>query len=419
MLDFVGRLSESERALLEEVENQLREGQVHPTNPLYFGLFNQSPSPVAVAAEALVATYNPQLAAFSHAPWPVSIEAELVRAFGAKFGYAETEGSFTSGGAEANVTAVLAALTHAFPSVTTRGVRSLERDPIVYVSAEAHPTVARAVRIAGLGSEAVRVIPADAKLRMKTASLREAAFRERPFLIVATAGTTSAGTVDPLPEIANIAEKAGCWLHVDAAYGGLAALVPELRPLLDGIERADSITFDPHKTLAVPMSAGMYLSRRVGTLAKTFADHAGYMPRDASADPYAHSFAWSRRFNGLKVHVTIASRGWDGVAAMLRKQVALGERLREKLRASGWSLKNETKLPVVCFGDDREAEPRGARVRSLDAVARAVIAGGAWLSVTKLSTGVRALRACITNHETTEEHVDMLVALLDRARLGA
>lgn len=412
MFDFLERLSARERALLTEAEAALVEGHVHPTNPAYFGLFNQSPTPMSIAAEALVATYNPQLAVESHARWPVAIENALVRAFGERFGYAETEGSFTSGGAEANLTAVLAALVHAFPEVATRGVRAIGREPIVYASSEAHPTIVRAARVIGLGSEAVRSIPADAKLRMKTTSLREAIARERPFLIVATAGTTSAGTIDPLDEIATIADKTGAWLHVDAAHGGLAALVPELRSLLSGIERADSITFDPHKTLAVPMSAGMYLSRRIGALAKAFGDHtAGYMPRGAEDDPYARSFAWSRRFNGLKVHLTIESRGWDGLADMLRRQVALGERLREGLRASGWTLKNETKLPVVCFGDDR--------VRSLDMVARAVIAEGAWISVTRLSTGVRALRACITNHETTEAHVDTLVAMLDRARLAA
>jgi glutamate/tyrosine decarboxylase-like PLP-dependent enzyme len=155
----------------------------------------------------------------------------------------------------------------------------------------------------------------------------------------------------------------------------------------------------------------MYLSRRLGVLERAFHDRGGYMPRDASADPYAHSLAWSRRFDGLKLHLTIEAQGWDGMAASLRRRTALGDRLRDGLRARGWAIVNDTKLPVVCFSDPA--------VRSLDLVARTVNAGGAWISVTKLSTGTRALRACITHHATTEEHVDALIASLDRARLAA
>lgn len=392
-----------ERALESAIEG-LRDGQVHPTHPRYFGLFNPAPTELSVMADTLVAAFNPQLATHSHAQWAVDVEAHLIRSFGAKFGFAECEGTFTSGGAEANTTALLVALNEKYPSVQTTGVRGIA--PTIYVSAEAHPTVARAARIAGLGSDAVRVIPADAKLRMKTRALAETIARDpEPLMIVATAGTTSAGTIDPLEEIASIAARSGCWLHVDAAWGGFAALIPESK-ILAGIERADSITFDAHKALSVPMGAGMFMTRKLGALGRTFADHAGYMPRDASLDPYAHSMMWSRRFIGLKVYLSLAVLGFDGYAEKFRKQLALGEELRARLRDDGWTIVNDTPLPVVCFRGDRG---------DLGAIARAVC-NEAWISVTKLSTGERALRACVINDRTTSSDIDVLVAALRRAR---
>jgi glutamate/tyrosine decarboxylase-like PLP-dependent enzyme len=410
------------RELVDTVAAALERGIVHPDHPRYFGLFNPAPAALAVIADALVSAYNPQLATRGHAPWPVAVEERLIRALGERFGFApdEARGTFTSGGGEANATALLCALASAFPDVGERGVRSLPGDPKVYVSAEGHATIARAARMAGLGADAVRTIPADARLRMKTAALREAIGKDRangarPFLVVATAGTTSAGTIDPIAEIATVAERERCWLHVDAAWGGLAALVPELRSAIEGVERADSITFDPHKVMSAPMGTGAYLTRRAGVLERVFADRTGYMPKDGSSDPYARSMQWSRRFLGLRVLLPLAAEGWDGYAASLGKQVALADRLRARLRASRWTVVNDTPLPVVCFVDEARADGR-----FLDAVAREVIAsGGGWISVPRLSTGARALRACVNNHRTEDRDIDRLVAALDQARAQA
>lgn len=398
--------------VLEAMTRGLREGIVHVGHPGYFGLFNPAPATLGVVSAALAAAFNPQLATHSHAPWPVEIERQVLAAFGTRFGYSEVEGTFTSGGAEANATALSTALFQAFPDLSERGLRALSGNPTLYVSAEGHATVTRAARLAGLGRESVRVIPADRHSRMKTVALREAIARDRaagasPFFIVATAGTTSAGAIDPLDEIATIAERAGAWLHVDAAWGGLAALVPELRGALEGIARADSITFDAHKALSSPMGAGMYLSRRIGALARAFDDRGGYMPRDASLDPYAHSAQWSRRFIGLPVFAALAAEGFDGYATSLRKQIALAQRLREGLVARGLTVVNDTPLPLVCFVDPTR--------RDLDSVARAVIAKGAgWISVTRLASGARVLRACVNNHRTDEAHVDRLLSALER-----
>src|SRR5436309_14834750 len=227
---------------------ELIQGQVHTSHPQYFGLFNPAPTTMSIAADALVATLNPQLAAWSHSPLAVAVERHLVRSIAAKFGLSldQADGVFTSGGAEANQTALLAALAYRWPKVASEGLRSLSEEPIFYVSSEGHHSFLKAARTVGLGANALRQASVEVDLRIAVHSLRETIRRDRdagyaPFLLVATAGTTGAGIIDPLPELARVAEEEGLWFHVDAAWGGAAAFAPELRAVLDGIERADSI----------------------------------------------------------------------------------------------------------------------------------------------------------------------------------
>ena len=409
-------------ALVDDVARCLEEGTVHTDHPRYFGLFNPAAATLAVIGDALASGFNSQLATRDHAPFPVALEERLIGELGAMFGWDRTKafGAFTAGGGEANATALQCALALAFPDLAERGVRSLSGDPRVYVSAEGHATIGRAARLAGLGASAVRVVPADGAQRMKASALRETIARDRaegalPFLVVATAGTTSTGAIDPLREIATIAERERCWLHVDAAWGGLAALVPELRPALEGIDRADSITFDAHKIMSAPMGTGTFLTRHDEILERVFADRTGYMPRKATRNPYARSMQWSRRFLGARVLLPLAAVGWSGYAESLRRQVALANRLRNALEADGWHIASDTPLPIVCFTDEKVGT-KGAAQR-LDAIARATIAAGAgWISVPRLANGARVLRACVNNHRTEERDIDRLVAALAAAR---
>ena len=400
--------------------------QVHTPHPRYFGLFNPAPTTMGIAADAVVAAFNPQIAAWSHSPLAAEIEAHLVRAFGARFGYdpATTDGVFASGGAEANHTALLTAIVRAFPSFLDEGARSLARPPVFYASAEAHHSFLKAARSCGLGTEAVRSVAVDDDLRLDARALAGKVASDRaagrsPFMIAATAGTTSAGAVDPLPPLVEIAEREGLWLHVDAAWGGAAALVPELAPLLDGIARADSITFDAHKWLSVPMGAGLYLTRHPDVLERAFRVAAGYMPQDAAGlpvvDPFAHSMQWSRRFIGLKVFLSLAVAGWEGYAEAIRHMTAMGNRLRARLHVSGWRVVNRTPLPLACFVDGRTAA--GGEATHLERIARAVVASGrAWISTVRLAERQAAIRACITNYRTGPADVDALVEALDQAR---
>jgi glutamate/tyrosine decarboxylase-like PLP-dependent enzyme len=251
--------------------------QVHSPHPRYFGLFNPAPATMGVVADTITAAFNPQLAAWSHAPFPAEIEMHLIRSLSEKFGYAPAiaDGTFASGGAEANHTALICALVAQFPEFSRRGLRALVSQPTFYVSQQAHHSFVKAARATGLGTDAIREVPADDDLKMDATQLAEILNRDRhdglfPFLLIATAGSTSAGVIDPLPELAAIARKNAMWYHVDAAWGGAAALVPELKNLLAGIEQADSITFDAHKFMSMPMGAGLFLTRHRQILGEAF-----------------------------------------------------------------------------------------------------------------------------------------------------
>lgn len=405
--------------VVDRVVEGLRTYQTHPAHPRYFGLFNPAPATMGVAADLLVAAFNPQLAAWSHSPFAVGVEDRLVGAFGERLGFdpAVVEGTFTSGGAEANHTALLAALAAAFPDWARGGVRALPAQPTLYVSSEAHHSLAKAARLAGLGDDATRVVPARDDLRMDVDALAARVRADRgegsaPFLVVATAGATGSGAIDDIAAVADVAAADGLWLHVDGAWGGPGMLVPELRPAFAGIERADSIVLDAHKWLSVPMGAGMIVTRRPGALQRTFRVGTPYMPEavgTAPVDPYLRSMQWTRRFIGLKLFLSLAVAGWDGYAAVLRRQAELGDRLRRELDRHGWEVVNDTPLPLVCCVDRGGAPPEPI-------VDRVVSRGDAWISIARIGAGRPAIRACITNYRTTEEDVDALVAAMNGAR---
>jgi glutamate/tyrosine decarboxylase-like PLP-dependent enzyme len=405
------------------VADGLTEFQTHTPHPRYFGLFNPAPTTMGIVADTLVAAFNPQLAAWSHSPLAAEMEQHMIRALGAKFGYARenTDGAFCSGGMEANHTALLTALTNAFPGFDEHGARAIDGCPVLYVSTESHHSFVKAARMCGLGRNAVRHVPVDTALRMRPDALSAAidadlANGARPFLVAATAGTTNAGAIDPLRDCGHIANRYGLWFHADAAWGGAAAFLPELRPLLGGIEDADSITFDAHKWLSVPMGAGIYLTRHADILDRTFGVHTAYMPREAAGldvvDPHLHTMQWSRRFIGLKVFLSMAVAGENGYANALRHQTAMGDLLRTRLAQSGWHIENETPLPIVCFTDSSGADPHTVAMR-------VVGSGEAWISTTVLGGSKTVLRACITNYRTTPADIAALIQSLGRARVDA
>lgn len=414
---------------LRIAEQGLTGGAVHTPHPRYWGLFNPATTPASIAGDFLVAAFNPQIAAWSHSPWAAEVERHLIRSLGERFGYrkGETDGTFCSGGMEANHSAILCALVHAYPDFLSSGLRALPAQPILYVSSECHHSFQKAARMCGLGAASVRHIAVDEDLRMSPSALGEAIDHDRrlgfdPFMIAGTAGTTNAGAVDPLSELAQIARQQRLWFHVDAAWGGAAILHPDLHHLLSGIEQADSITFDAHKWLSVPMGAGMMLTRHLDILERTFAVRTAYMPKEAEGleihDPHLHSMQWSRRFIGLKLFLSLLVSGWQGYENAIVHQTDMGRLIRIELSKRGWMIANRTDLPVVCF------TRAGLSPNDVQAIALAVVASGQhWISTTVLGGRETVLRACVTNYKSRPDDVrslaDVVTAVYSERQNGA
>jgi aromatic-L-amino-acid/L-tryptophan decarboxylase len=287
---------------------------------------------------------------------------------------------------------------------------------VFYVSADCHLAWVKIAHEAGIGRSAVRLVATDGSGRMDVAALGAAGDKDVhagciPVLIVATAGTTNAGMIDPLAPCADIAGKYGAWYHVDAAWGGGAIASERVRPELAGIERADSVTIDAHKWLATTMGCGMFLTRHPAVLPEAFQVNNSFMPSQApSADPYMTSMQWSRRFLGLRLFLTLAAAGWQGYGDHIDRAVANAETLRALMVQRGWSVVNASPLAVVCL-----LPPPGSAAPAVIAD-RVVRSGAAWVSAAQFE-GQSVVRACVTHGETSAQDVAALAAALEGQRL--
>lgn len=413
--DFTG--SHAPSAVLGDLVRLMEQGMVHVTSPRYFGLFNPSTSFWGTVADFITALYNPQLAVWSHAPACVDIETKLIRYLATLAGYdpAVAGGSFTTGGAEANCTAMICALNQRVPGFARDGLVGQAARPVFYISAESHLAWMKIALQSGLGHESVRLVGVDAQGRLDVRQLRNAIADDRdngllPFMLVATAGTTNAGSIDPLQELAAVSQEQGLYFHVDAAWAGAILLSDRHSHLLAGIQFADSITLDAHKWLTAPMGTGMFICANRQVLREPFAVTTNYMPvgDDVNLDPYVNSMQWSRRFNGLKLFTPLAILGRGGFAEMIDYQVELGNYLKQSLARDGWEVVNATQLPVICIRDTAGAD--------LDAIMAKVLATGkVWFSITTCGKQ-KALRTCITSYRSTPQDVDQLVFQLNAAR---
>lgn len=404
-------------AVAKTVIGLLEDATVHTMHPGYFGLFNPSVTFAGVIADQITATLNPQLAVWSHAPAAIEIERFTIQAIGSLFNWPKKEitGHFTTGGAEANFTSLLMALTKYNTEYADAGVWAYQNRPTIYVSKESHLAWYKFAHHAGIGRESVRLVDTDGLGRMNPDSLQALITNDKasgfqPIFIGATAGTTNAGMIDPLVACGHIAKQENLWFHVDAAWGGAAAVLPELRSLFAGIEVADSITVDAHKWFAVPMGAGIFLCKDNKLLGETFRVKASYMPKgDESLDPYTHSIQWSRRFIGLKLFMSLATLGWQGYQAHVASAISLASQLKMRLEQEGWSVVNDSPLAVVCFVDAKAD-------LDLPCVSEFIVSkGNSWISSAKFE-GKDVLRACISSHFSTTEHIEILLNDLNEAR---
>jgi aromatic-L-amino-acid/L-tryptophan decarboxylase len=390
----------------------LEHGLTHLTHPRYFGLFNPAPTFPAQCADRIVGSFNPQVASTATSPAAVALEGHVIASVARRAGFpAGAGGHFTSGGSEANYTALLCALTRAHPAFALEGARAFSGQPVFYTSKECHRSWVKIAHQAGIGRSAARLVPTDGRGRMSIGALQEAIAQDlargcAPFLVVASAGTTNAGMIDPLEACADLAARHGLWYHADAAWGGAMIASERLRGVLRGLERADSATIDAHKWFATTMGCGMYLARDPATLTATFQVAASYMPsHEISLDPYMNSVQWSRRFLGLRLFLSLACAGWAGHAAHIERAVAQTARIRSELERRGWSVVNDSPLallnvvPPPALGDPRAV------------VARVLKSGRAWVSLARFEER-DVIRICVTHGETSDSDLAILIETL-------
>ena len=400
--------------LLDWSIDALEHGLTHLTHPRYFGLFNPAPTFPSQCADRLVAAFNPQVASSGTSPAAVALEAYLIRHIAGRAGFpAGTGGHFTSGGSEANFTALLCALTHAHPGFALHGARVFAGQPVFYVSKECHRSWVKIAHQAGIGRSAARLVDTDGRGRISLNALTRAITEDQaagyvPFLIVASAGTTNAGMLDPLNGCADTAAQHHLWYHVDAAWGGAMIASERFRGVLAGLERADSATIDAHKWFATTMGCGIFLVRAPATLTATFQVSASYMQsHELSLDPYMNTLQWSRRFLGLRLFLSLAAAGWAGHAAHIERAVAQTAWIRGELERRGWSIVNDspfallTVVPPASLG-----EPRAV-------VARVVASGRAWVALARFEER-DVIRICVTHGEASDADLAILVEILNQ-----
>src|SRR5579863_112985 len=297
------------------------DASVSPSRPLYAAYIGSTGLEAGVLAGALANAYDVNLAAAAGAA--ELLENQTLRWVAEFVGYPVKDGAFTSGGMTSNLTALTAAREHALPGARYTGVSG--RAAAVYCSDESHHSVARAVEVIGLGSQALRRIPTDERRAMRVDALEQALAADRragvvPVAVVATSGTTLTGAIDPLNEIADVCAEHDVWMHVDGAYGGPAAGVPALAPLFAGLDRADSLTIDAHKWLGVQKSCCLVMLSRQGPLESAFAHDERYMLHaGVAANGVDRTLEYSRPVRSLKLWLAFRIYG----AEMMRRWIEM------------------------------------------------------------------------------------------------
>ncbi|HEU5402284.1 MAG TPA: pyridoxal-dependent decarboxylase [Terriglobales bacterium] len=436
LTDKMPELGENAEAVLREATSELIDKGFHVPSANYFGLMNPAPTYMAVLAEALVAALNPQLATLARSQLASKIEAETVRWIAERVGWKKVgagegpcqgaracDGTFTSGGNEANFSALALALAAYFPDSVENGVASIGAQPIIYASSESHHSLDKSAGLLGLGRKALRRIPVDERAmiavdRLERTILEDRAAGKEPFCIVATAGTTNSGAVDDIVALAAIAKKHDLWLHVDGAYGAAAIFSDKHRDLVRGIEQADSITIDPHKWLSMPFAAGVVLTSRPDMLERAFAVVTPYMPRIDNPnliDNFKVSAQWSRRMNSLKLWLTLRVHGRQAYEELIDRQMQLAAKMAAWFRNSNdFELAVEPKLTILNFRlklDLPEAELAAAHKALIDEITRE---GKLWISHTNVA-GRSVCRMMIISYFTDEHNLEQLQESLMKA----
>jgi aromatic-L-amino-acid decarboxylase len=400
-------------SLLERLEPAIARS-FNTAGPGYLAFIPGGGIPSAGLADFIAAMTNRYVGVTAAAPALARIEATVIEWLASLMGYPPGAGGIlTSGGSLSNLTAVVAAR-----------VARLRDDELaagtIYASRETHSSLAKSVRIAGIPARNLRAVPVDARLRAVPAELERLIAEDRarglrPFLVVANAGTTNTGAVDPIPELAAIAGREGMWLHGDAAYGGFFRITPEGERLLPGLELCDSLTLDPHKGMFLPYGNGCLLVRDPADLQRAHASEAHYLQDVAAAQGTVNftdlSPELSRDFRGLRVWLPLKLHGVGAFREQLVEKLALARLAYDRLRAEPeLEMLDEPQLSVVAFTvrarPGRDADAVGAELlRRVNARRRV------FLSSTIID-GRYVLRICVLSFRTHEERVTEAVDAL-------
>ena len=415
---------ESLEVILKDVDRLILPGITHWNHPAFFAYFGISGSGPGIIGELISAALNVNAMLWRTSPAATELEQRTLRWVAEMLGLpTDWFGEITDTASASSLYALAAAREAAGLDIREHGMAGRDDLPplAIYTSTQAHSSIDKAAIALGIGRHWTRHVETDAEFRMRPDLLEQAiksdlAAGVKPLAVVATVGTTSSTSIDPVPALADICERYNVWLHVDAAYGGAAALVPSHRSVLAGCERADSFVTNPHKWLLTPIDCSLLYTRRPDDLKRAFSLVAEYLRTDEQdvVNLMDYGLSLGRRFRALKLWMVIRAYGRAGLAAIIDGHMREARWLAEQIDAApDWERLAPVPFSTVCFrhlpaGDRNPNEHNASLIDAVNA------SGQAYLSHTKLNDRY-AIRVAIGNQATTHEHVARVWALLQAA----
>lgn len=401
---------ESMEAIFADFERVILPGITHWNHPNFLAYFANTSSPPAILAELLASALNANGLLWKASPALTELEILTLRWLLDWFGLpSEWFGMIHDTASTSTLHAIAAARVYVAPETRDSGAPP---NLVVYTSAQSHSSIEKGAMSLGMGRANVRNIEADAEFRLRPAALAEAIRKDRaaglrPCFVTATIGTTSSTSIDPVREIADIAESEGMWLHVDAAYAGSTAIVPEYRWLLDGCERADSLVFNPHKWLMVPVDCSVFYCRRPDVLRRAFSLVPEILRTpESELNLMDYGIPLGRRFRALKLWFVLRYYGHEGLAAIIREQITMAKELHDRIAADPrFEICAPALFSVVCFRLKGPDEPNRALLEAINGTRRF------FLSSTVLN-GQCVLRIAIGNMWTSRSTLEELWNLI-------
>jgi len=411
--------SDPQQVLDFVLENVMTQSQI-VSHPKSFSFVPGPSNYVSAMADTLATGFNIFSGGWAASPAAAELEIITIGWLLKIFGFPKKKGGgiFTSGGSMANLTAV----------ATARRIKCGEdfQNAVIYLSDQAHSSNIKAIRVLGFRKEQIRIIPTDSEFKFSINKLKNAIAKDQleglhPFCLIATAGTTNTGTVDPLLQLANICKEENIWFHIDGAYGGAAILSKSHGPLLKGIEKADSLTVDPHKWFFQPYEMGCLLIRNHAWLKSTFTEKPEYL-RDIEGNQseinfYDHGIQLTRRFRALKFYMSIKTFGLKSFRKAITYNCEIAERTEKLLRRSKkWEVVSPATLAIINF----RYNPIGQNLKEteLDAlnqyISEKIVSSREALLVTTVLNKQVVLRMCLINPRTTIEDIEETLTMCEQ-----